>query len=68
MPQKTNLNISPYYDDFNIDKNFDIWSGACENDYLGNVLDSWNIQTDTVCKQKTCTGCTDDLMTKKQQK
>ena len=22
MPQKTNLNISPYYDDFNIDKNF----------------------------------------------
>lgn len=22
MPQKTNLNVSPYYDDFNIDKNF----------------------------------------------
>ena len=22
MPQKTNLNISPYYDDFNKDKNF----------------------------------------------
>ena len=22
MPQKTNFNINPYYDDFNIDKNF----------------------------------------------
>ena len=22
MSQKTNLNISPYYDDFNVDKNF----------------------------------------------
>ena len=53
---------------FNIDKNFDIWSGECKNDYLGNLLTSWNIQTDTVCKQQTCTGCTDDLLTKKQKK
>lgn len=52
---------------FYIDKHFDIWSGECKNDHLGNVLNEWNIQTETECKQKTCTGCTDDLITKKQQ-
>lgn len=52
---------------FYLDKNFDIWAGECKNNYLGNMLDEWTIQTDNVCKQKTCTGCTDDLITKKQQ-
>jgi hypothetical protein len=53
---------------FYIDKYFDIWSGECRNDRLGNALDDWDIQTGTVCKRETCTGCTDDLITKKQQK
>ena len=53
---------------FYIDKNFDAWSGECKNNYLGNVLQDWNIKTDTVCKRTTCTGCTDDLITRKYQK
>jgi hypothetical protein len=52
---------------FYIDKNFDAWSGECKNNYLGNVLDTWSSKPDTVCKQTTCTGCTDDLITKKYQ-
>jgi hypothetical protein len=50
---------------FYIDNNFDIWSGVCENDCLGNVLGDWEIKTDTVCHQTTCNGCTDDLITEK---
>jgi hypothetical protein len=50
---------------FYIDKNFDIWSGECKNDYLGNVLDQWAINAHTRCRRETCTGCTDDLITKK---
>ena len=52
---------------FYIDKNFDIWAGECKNTYLGNVLSDWSPKTDTMCQQKTCTGCTDDLMTTKYQ-
>ena len=48
-----------------LDKNFDVWSGECKNDYLGNALKEWRPKNDTVCKQATCTGCTDDLITKK---
>jgi hypothetical protein len=50
---------------FYIDKDFEIWSGECKNDYLGNVLTDWNIKTDTQCKRDSCTGCTDDLITEK---
>ena len=54
---------------FQIDKNFDIWSGECKNDYLGNVADdTWNLKTDTICNRLTCTGCTDDLITYKYEK
>lgn len=53
---------------FYIDKYFDIWSGECKNDHLGNVLDEWNIQPNTVCKRATCTGCTDDLIISKHEK
>jgi hypothetical protein len=52
---------------FYIDKNFDIWSGECKNNHLGNALTDWSPKTDTVCEQATCTGCTDDLITKKYQ-
>lgn len=56
------------YTRFYIDNNFNIWSGECFNDQLGNVLNDWNIKTDSVCKRKNCTGCTDDLITKKYEK
>ena len=52
---------------FYIDKNFDIWGGECKNSHLGNVLENWQPQTNQICKQTTCTGCTDDLITSKQQ-
>lgn len=53
---------------FYIDKNFNIWSGECKNNLLGNVLAEWQIKSDTVCNQPTCGGCTDDLMTAKHEK
>lgn len=53
---------------FYIDKNFDIWSGECKNDYLGNATSNWNLKTDTICNRVTCTGCTDDLLTHKYEK
>lgn len=48
-----------------IDKNFDIWSGQCRNDYLGNGLDKFDILEKTICQRSRCTGCTDDLMVAK---
>lgn len=53
---------------FYIDKNFDIWSGECQNNHLGNALTKWEPKVDTICQQATCTGCTDDLITKKQKR
>jgi len=52
-----------------IDKNGDVYSGECCNDHLGNVfLDTFKINTrPTTCQQSRCTGCTDDLVVKKQQ-
>lgn len=45
-----------------IDKNLDVWSGECKNDYQGNINVGWNLYHDyTVCKRDRCTGCTDDL-------
>jgi hypothetical protein len=54
------------YTRFYIDKNFDIWSGECQNDRLGNVLGDWDIKPNNHCERATCTGCTDDLITRKQ--
>lgn len=51
-----------------IDKNFDVWSGECKNNYLGNAIDNWELKFNTTCNQPTCTGCTDDLMTTKHAK
>ena len=51
---------------FYIDSDFEIWGGECQNDHLGKVLEDFAVQTNSVCKQTTCTGCTDDLMTFKQ--
>ena len=50
---------------FYIDKNFNVWDGECQNSLLGNALGSWDINPATICTKTTCTGCTDDLITKK---
>lgn len=54
------------YKRFYLDKNFDVWSGECENDYLGNALGEWTIKQDTICKKEICGSCTDDLIVGKQ--
>jgi len=49
-----------------IDKNLNVWSGECANDHLGDMHTDWNLlPKPTTCQRKTCTGCTDDLLTKK---
>jgi len=48
-----------------IDKNLEVWSGECKNDYLGHVLHGVNLLEKTVCKRVNCTGCTDDLIVAK---
>jgi hypothetical protein len=50
---------------FHIDKNFDIWSGECKNDHLGNMLTDWSPRLDVICQQDYCSGCTDDLIVSK---
>lgn len=48
-----------------IDKELNVFSGECKNDYLGTT-DNFNLLNKTICKQETCTGCTDDLLVAKQ--
>lgn len=48
-----------------IDKNFNVYSGECKNDSLGNALTDFTLLEHTVCKQDRCTGCTDDLIVAK---
>lgn len=48
-----------------IDKDFQVYSGECRNDYLGSALTGIVLLEKTVCKQTTCTGCTDDLLVTK---
>ncbi len=44
-----------------------IYGSECKNDYLGNIFDEWKILTSpTICQKTRCTGCTDDLILKKQ--
>jgi hypothetical protein len=49
-----------------IDKDLQVWSGECKNDSLGSALQGYSLLTSTQCRKPTCTGCTDDLMVKKQ--
>jgi len=53
------------YNRFYIDKDFNVWDGECQNTLLGNALEKWSTSPNTVCTRVTCTGCTDDLSTKK---
>lgn len=53
------------YDRISIDVDGTVWSGACRNDKLG-TLKNWSLlEKPTICKQKRCNGCTDDLMISK---
>ena len=46
-----------------IDEKFNVYSGECMNDYLGNLTESWEcFNKPTVCQRDRCTGCTDDLL------
>lgn len=46
----------------------DVYNGECCNDTLGKILDkTWQlIDNHTICQLERCTGCTTDLMQKKQ--
>lgn len=62
---KCNAGVERIYIDF--EKN--VYSGQCMNDKLGNLISGWNlIDNYTICKRKTCTGCTDDLIVSKKHK
>lgn len=51
-----------------IDSDSNVFGGQCLNDYLGNLRTEWNLlNTPTTCKRERCTGCTDDLLAKKQE-
>ena len=48
-----------------IDKDLTIFNGECYVTTLGHALDGFDLVEKTVCTQPRCTGCTDDLITKK---
>ena len=51
-----------------IDKDLNVYNGECKNDYLGNIFTSWELLNgSTICKQKRCSGCTDDLIQNKKE-
>lgn len=50
-----------------IDENFGVWSGECMNDFLGDLSHDWMpFEQPTICGRDRCTGCTDDLLVRKQ--
>jgi hypothetical protein len=50
-----------------IDKDLNVWSGECKNDFFGRADEHFYTNASTVCKRKTCTPCTDDLSVRKSQ-
>jgi len=49
-----------------IDKDFNVFSGECKNDSLGNLLGKWKLlDQSTTCNLDRCGGCTDDLIVSK---
>jgi hypothetical protein len=49
-----------------IDHDFGVFSGVCQNDYLGNLFGEWQLLPEpTICTSTRCSGCTDDLLVKK---
>jgi hypothetical protein len=45
-----------------IDKELQVWSGECKNDYLGSSIEGFEMLEGTICQKPNCTPCTDDLM------
>jgi hypothetical protein len=48
-----------------IDKDLKVFNGECSVLNLGHALDGFDLVDTTVCTKQRCSGCTDDLMTKK---
>jgi hypothetical protein len=48
-----------------IDKDLKVFNGECSALVLGHALDGFELVDTTVCPRLHCTGCTDDLITKK---
>jgi len=48
-----------------VDKNLNVYNGECQVQHLGHALQGFDMVAHTVCTRSTCTGCTDDLITKK---
>lgn len=48
-----------------IDKDLEVYSGECKNNYLGNSKHPIKLLDGTKCKQNRCSGCTDDLAVRK---
>ena len=46
-----------------IESDFQVWSGVCRNDNLGNLLDdNFSLLKEmTICTKNQCTTCTSDL-------
>jgi MoaA/NifB/PqqE/SkfB family radical SAM enzyme len=46
-----------------IDNNFEVYSGNCKNDKMGNLFDEnfSFLKEQTICKRKLCTACSSDL-------
>lgn len=50
-----------------VESDFQVWSGICRNDNLGNLFDdNFNLlQSPTVCTKDQCTTCPTDLINAK---
>lgn len=49
-----------------IDSELNVYNGQCFNDFLGNINTEWSLLPEgTICKRSRCSGCADDLMTRK---
>jgi hypothetical protein len=50
-----------------IESDFQVWSGVCRNDNLGNLFDdNFDLfQSPTVCTRNQCTTCESDLLNTK---
>jgi hypothetical protein len=48
-----------------VDKNLNVWSGECKNNFVGHAIDGFEVLSNNICQRPRCTGCTDDLAVKK---
>ena len=50
-----------------LDVNGNVYDGECKNTKLGHIEGDWQLKKseNSICQLDRCTGCTDDLLTKK---